>query len=191
MTVSWFLKPYRDLLQVDWDMMCRKIYYVTIQVTAFGSLGEVGKVRPAALQTVAWVNYITQVEANVNTAIQCALKSNMYLRRVIACFESVFAQDTPAKLKRFDTLKDELTHRVLPQRVNEAKQGAAQTIDTLQQQALMQFAYGEHDPDRFKSLDQAISNCLIRFIIQKVKNEPLCLPDDFILAEDADTSRGA
>ena len=89
--------------------------------------------------------------------------------------------DTPARLKRFDTLKAELNDRILPQRVLQAMQPAAKTVDALQ------FAYGKHDPDRFNSLDHAIKACLIKFIIQKVKIEPLCLPDEFVLTEDAET----
>lgn len=88
---------------------------------------------------------------------------------------------------RFGTLEHELEHKVLPQCVNKAKQVAAQTIDTLQEQTLMQFASGKHDPDLFPNLDQAIKACLVRFIIWKVKNEPPCLPDDFVLTEDAQT----
>ena len=177
------------LLQVQYDKdICSVISASTIQVTRKKTLVALGnKVLYREWGTLAWAEATLRIEAKVTAAVKEALdpKGDRYLDIVTRAFDSVFAKDTPLKLKRFSTLQDVLVTEVLRSAVAQAKKAAARTVDKMLKQALMQLDYSSVLGDTFQQLDFGIRGCVIKHIIQQVKMQPLRLPEGFTLTEDA------
>ena len=174
-------------LQVDYEAICAALQRTAIQVTKSSQLFTLtNHMTYHPWGTVAWAESMTKIEDKVTKAIKAALASEKYDRPVLDAFNAVFEQSTltPLKLKRFGSLKALLLSEILPARMAEAKKAAALVIHDMRQKALMQLNYDTGLDDTFQKLDSGIRGCIIKHVINNIKNHPLNLPESFQLAED-------
>lgn len=179
-------------MQVDYDKdICAVIAASVIHVTRRKTLKDLFiDLTVKEWGTLAWAESTSKIEAKVTSAVKDALdtRGDRYLAAVTTAFEAVFAKDTPLKLSRFSALREVLVKDVLSKHVSEAKKAAARTVDRMLKEALMQLDCMPYSSlsDTFTKLDMGIRGCLIKHIVQHVKTQPLSLPEDFVLTEDAD-----
>ena len=133
---------------------------------------------------------VIELEYQLRNTRDRVMQASHYLQAAYSAYELPFRSD--AELKRFTVLLEQLKVGVIQPHMNEALMLAAKDVDSMMKNAML-LVYDTSEPPAevqrvFNGLKDSIGNCIVRHIIQCLKQKPLFVPSNFHLVEDRDIS---